>query len=440
MNPARQVAFEILMKIHRDSAYSNLVIDSKLNDNEISSKDKSLVTAIVYGVLERKITLDFIISLYLRQSLKRLKPEVLTILRIGAYQLLFMDKIPNSAAINERVNIAKKNGCTFASGLINAVLRKVSINGFSLPNYDDDKSLFYSVKYSCPTTLVDLWMNAYGEDNANQIMQASIGVAPTVIRVNTLKTTTNELIEILDEQGIQATICSDIENAIVIGKVGAVENIKAYKDGLFYVQDTASQLCCKALGTKPGETVFDLCSAPGGKSFTIAQYMNNFGSLHSFDIYPARINLISEGAKRLGISIVKAGILDASVFNESIGLADKVLCDVPCSGLGIIRRKPEIRYKSLENIDNLHNIQYDILRTASKYVKQGGILLYSTCSLNPSENDKICDRFLKEHRQFKAVRPLPNIKSYNDDSSYLTLMPHINNSDGFFIATFIRTE
>jgi len=440
MKSARQAALEILMKIHRDNAYSNLAIDSKLNECEIDTKDKALVTAIVYGVLERKITLDFIASLYLKQPLKKLKPEVLTILRIGAYQLLFMDKIPDSAAINESVNLAKKNGCAFASGLVNAVLRKVSQDGFCPPNYDDDKLLFYSIKYSCPTQLVDLWINSYGEDNAQNIMQASIGSAPTVIRVNTLKTTVDELINIFNEQGIQVQICDDAENAIIIDKIGAVESIKAYKDGLFYVQDTASQLCCKALGAKPGDTVFDLCSAPGGKSFTIAQYMNNNGTLYSFDLYPARVNLISDGAKRLGISIIKAEVSDAVVLNENIEMADKVLCDVPCSGLGIIRRKPEIRYKSFENIDNLPNIQYDILRTASKYVKQGGTLLYSTCSLNPSENDEICDKFLKEHKQFKAVRPLPNVKSYNDESSYLTLMPHINNSDGFFIASFVRTE
>ncbi len=440
MKSARQVAFEILIKIYRDSAYSNLAIDSKLNACKMDTKDKALATAIVYGVLERSITLDYIISLYLKQPIKKIKPEVLVILRIGAYQLLFMDKIPDSAAINESVNLAKKNNCAFASGFINAVLRTVLRGGVQFPIYEKDKLFYYSIKYSCPIDIVKLWINSYGENTALQIMESSIYTAPTVIRVNTLKTSTNELMCLLNNQGIEAKVCNEVEDAIILKKAGSIENIKAYKDGLFHVQDTASQLCCKALGAKDGDVVFDLCAAPGGKSFTVAQHMNNKGSLYSFDLYPERVKLISNGAERLGISNIKVHTLDASEFNESIGVADKVLCDVPCSGLGIIRRKPEIKYKNLEDIDNLPNIQYDILRIASRYVKKGGILLYSTCSLNLNENDRVCDRFLEENKQFRVARPLKNVKSYNDESNYLTLMPHINNSDGFFIAKFIRME
>lgn len=440
MKSARQAAFEILIKMHRDSAYSNLAIDSKLNECKMNSKDKALVTAIVYGVLERKITLDYVISLHLKQSINKLKPEVLVILRKGAYQILFMDKIPVSAAINESVNLSKKNKCVFASGLINAVLRNISRYEIEFPDYKKDKNFYYSIKYSCPADIVGLWIDSYGEDTAVKIMESSLETAPTVVRVNTLKTTTNELVNIFSEQGISASICKEIENAIVLEKAGSIENIKAYKDGLFHIQDTASQLCCKALNAKGDDVVFDLCAAPGGKSFTICEYMKNDGFVYSFDLYKERVKLIEDGAKRLGVTNLNAKTLDASVFDDSIGFADKVLCDVPCSGLGIIRRKPEIKYKRLEDIDNLPNIQYDILQTASKYVKKGGRLLYSTCSLNLAENDEVCDRFLEENKQFSVVKSLENVNTFNNNSNYLTLMPHINNSDGFFIATFVRTE
>ncbi|MEG1244175.1 MAG: 16S rRNA (cytosine(967)-C(5))-methyltransferase RsmB [Oscillospiraceae bacterium] len=440
MKTARQTAFEILIKINRDNAFSNLAIDAKLNNCELNAKDKSLATAIVYGVLERRLTLDYVASLYLKQSINKLKPEVLTALRIGVFQLLFMNKIPNSAAINESVQLVKKNGCTYASGLLNAVLRKVCENGLSVPDYDKDKLLYYSIKYSCPTQLVAMWLKAYGEENTKQILAESIGPAPTVIRVNTLKTNSQDLIKILAEHGVTAKICNEVEDALILDRAGSVESILAYKNGLFHVQDTASQICCKALDVSYGQTVFDMCAAPGGKSFTLAQKMKNQGKLFSFDLYESRIKLIEEGAQRLGITNLTSNLLDASVYNENIGMADKVLCDVPCSGLGIIRRKPEIRYKALENIDKLPNIQYHILQTSAKYVNQGGTLLYSTCALNPKENDEVCDRFLQEHKNFKLVRPMTGINAYNAESNYLTLMPHINNSDGFFIATFIRTE
>ena len=292
MKTARQIAFEILLKINRDDAFSNITIDSKLNDSELVAKDKSLATAIVYGVLERMLTLDYVASLYLKQSIKKLRPEVLIAIRMGIYQILFMDKIPDSAAINESVKIIKKNGCTYASGLVNAVLRKVSTNGLSLPSYDKDKLLFYCIKYSCPIPIIKLWIKSYGEDNTHQLLESSIGSAPTVIRANTLKTNPQELVQILLDQGVIAKECSEIENALVLEKMGSIENIKAYKDGLFHVQDTSSQLCCKALNVKSGETVFDMCAAPGGKSFTLAQYMEDKGSLLSFDLYQSRTKLI----------------------------------------------------------------------------------------------------------------------------------------------------
>lgn len=440
MNSARQLAFEILNKIFRNKAYSNLEIDSKLSKCNLDGKNKSLLTAIVYGVLERKLTLDYVLQLYLKQPIKKLKPEVLAILRMGSYQILYMDKIPNSAAINESVNLTKKNGCKFASGLVNAVLRKVAQNGVKYPEYNENKIKYYSVRYSCPTDLVKLWIKSYGEENAKEVMESSLGSVPVVIRVNTLKTTTEELYKKLVDKGLNAEVCNEVNNAIVIDKCGSIESLTEYNEGLFHVQDVASQICCKVLDAKEGETVFDMCAAPGGKSFTIAENMKNKGNLYSFDLYDSRVNIIKNGAKRLGISILNSKVADASERNKLLGLADKVLCDVPCSGLGIIRRKPEIRYKKIENIDNLNDIQYHILNNASQYVKTGGTLVYSTCSLNPKENELISKRFLEENPNFKSDCVKFDLKTYDNNMNFITLMPHINNSDGFYISKFIRTE
>ncbi len=438
MKTARQIAFEILNKIERDKSYSNLTIDSYLYSAELNSADSSLVSALVYGVLETSITLDYNLSRNLKQPIKKLKPQVLTALRLGTYQLLFMDKIPASAAVNESVTLVKKNGCAFAAGLTNAVLRSVSRDGLMLPE-ENNKQEYYSVKYSFPQWLVSMWIDSYGEENAVGIMSSCIGRPPLTIRVNTLKTTVDELKEILKGEGVAAEDAA-VENALNLEKCGSVEKLASFEKGFFHVQDSASQLCCKALDAKEGETVLDLCAAPGGKSFTNAQNMNNSGRIIACDIHSHRLALIKEGERRLGISIIEAMRNDASLFNEKMPQADKVLCDVPCSGLGIVRRKPEIRSKDSSEIDKLPAVQYNILTTAAQYVKKGGRLVYSTCALNPKENEEVCSRFLSEHKNFKIIEPNLNLEKAFVRNSTVTLMPHLNGSDGFFFAVFERSS
>lgn len=438
MKTARQAAFEILMKIHRDKAYSNLALDALLNDEKLTGRESALTCALVYGVLERMLTLDYNLGKYLSQPIKKLRPEVLTTLRIGAYQLLYMDKIPISAAVNESVGLAKNNHCAFASGLVNAVLRKVSLNGVQLPD-SSNKIEYLSIKYSCPQELVSLWIESYGEENTVGILENSFGGAPTIIRVNTTKITADKLVGELEKEGISAEISAEIPNAIIMESCGSPEKTSCYQRGLFHVQDTASQLCCKALDIHSGQTVIDVCSAPGGKSFTLAEMMDNSGKIKAFDIYEHRVKLIADGAKRLGLNCIEAQTGDATVFDSRVGKADRVLCDVPCSGLGIIRRKPEIRYKKIKDIDKLPELQYLILCKSISYLKSDGILVYSTCTLNPAENEQVCDRFLRENPDFTSVDVLPEVKRA-DGRGYLTLMPHINNSDGFFIAAFSYTK
>lgn len=432
---ARQIAFEALLKTFKEDAYSNLTLDRFLTKTSIDTRDKSFVSALFYGTIERKITIDYQLSKYLSKPLKKLKPEVLILLEIGAYQILFMDKVPVSAAVNESVKLAKKNGLSFAGGLINAVLRKVASNGILLPK-EDEKINYLSVKYSCPIEHIELWFDELGEKDTISLLESTVGEAEIMVRVNTCKCTCDELISIFKSEGITAEK-TYIDNALCVDLCGNdIESLDSFKKGLFHVQDLSCQICCRVLDAKNGETVFDLCSAPGGKAFTVAQYMNDNGEVKCFDLYKNRVELIKKGAERLGLSSIKAEVSDASVFNDKIGVADRVLCDVPCSGLGIIRRKPEIKYKKLDSLSGLPEIQYNILCNASRYVKPAGTLVYSTCTILKRENEDVCRRFLEENDDFYSVVPAP----YISESKFLTLLPHKNNGDGFFIAAFRRKE
>lgn len=434
--PARQIAFEILLKIEKDKAYSNLAIDSAVKAFCPDSTDCAFISRLVYGVTERKITLDYIISGCLSQPISKLKKEVLVILRLGTYQLVFSDKIPASAAVNESVKLAKNNKCGFATGLVNAVLRKVANDGFTIPE-DTGNIKRISVLYSAPEELVKFLSYHYGESNAEEFLKAALQPKKIIIRVNTVKTTPEELKYLLEKEGVGVSETS-VPNAFQINVNKAVYELESYKKGLFHVEDISSQLCIEALAPFENCTMIDVCAAPGGKSFTAAEYMNNKGVLYSCDIYESRTDLIKEGAERLGLDCIKPFVNDASQFNENFPKADRVLCDVPCSGMGIISKKPEIKYKKLDDIKELLPIQRKILETASKYVKNGGRLVYSTCSVNPNENRKICDAFLKEHPEFTSVKALPHIERMVDEGDYLTLMMHKNNCDGFFIAVFDR--
>ena len=423
------------MKTTRDGAYSNLTLDAVLSKSDLDTRDKSFVSNLFYGVIERQLTIDYQLSLYLSKPLKKLKPEVLTIMRLGAYQILFMDKVPDSAAVNESIKLSKKNGASFASGLINAVLRKVSGAGICLPE-EKNNAEYLSVRYSCPLWLVRKWINEYGEEDTIEFLKASLGSAETYIRVNNTKITADELKTVLEGEGIGCEKTYN-ENTLKINLGGKdIEKSDSFRKGFFHVQDMASQLCAKALGAKENDVVFDLCSAPGGKAYTVAETMNDKGRILCFDIYENRVNLIVKGAERLGLSSIEGRVGDASVFNQNLGLADKVLCDVPCSGLGIIRRKPEIKYKSEEELADLPEIQYSIVANASKYVRNGGRLVYSTCTLSKAENEDIVAKFLENHKNFK---PSPVFSESGSDTC-TTLMPHKNQSDGFFIACFERDD
>lgn len=441
MKSARQVAFEALLKIHKDGAYSNLVVDSMLKDNpDLDERDRAFVSNLVYGSLDRLILIDYNLSLYLNQPSKKLKPELHTILVLGAYQILFMDKVPNHAAVSESVQLAKVNKSAFAASLVNAVLRRVADNGLRYPEMDEKSPEYLAIRYSCPEWLISLWIESYGFDNALAIAERALDAPPVTVRVNTRKIETEELIWKLAEEGVVSERVPDMADTLLLSNTGAVDKLIAYKEGWFHAQDKASQLCCKALEPKENDVIFDMCSAPGGKTFTIAELMNNKGTIKAFDIYQSRVDLVRKGAQRLGLDCINATLSDAMLFNENFGKADKILCDVPCSGLGIIRRKPEIRYKNNVELAQLPDIQYRILCNSVKYLKSKGRIVYSTCTLNPKENEDIVDKFLSEHPNFKKAEYLTDVPRYSEKDKYLTLMPHIHGTDGFFIAALEKTD
>ena len=433
---ARQIAYEILLKIEVDKAFSNLAIDSAVKMYNPDSTDCAFISRLVYGVIERKITLDYVVSRHLSNPAKKMKPEVLTVLRMGTYQILFMDKVHSGAAVNESVKLVKANKCEFAAGLVNAVLRKISQNDLEADG-DLTEIQKFSVDYSVPEELVKFMIHHYGKENAESFFKASLQPKEITVRVNTLKTTAEKLKKLLRDERVNV-FDTYLPDALRIESDRAVYNLDCFKNGLFHVEDLSSQLCVEALELFDGASAVDVCAAPGGKSFTAAEYMNNNGVLYSCDVYEQRTELIKQGAQRLGIENIVPLVNDATVFNGNLPEADRVLCDVPCSGLGIIGKKPEIKYKRLDDTKSLLPIQMQILKTSSKYVKHGGRLVYSTCSVNPNENRRICDRFLEENPEFGSVKVLPRIERTVDEGDYLTLFPHKNNCDGFFIAAFVR--
>lgn len=430
----RAITLKLLKKIHTDKSYSNILLDKTLSDIECSPQEKKFISALFYGVIERMITLDAVINKFSKVKTNKLDVDVLIILRMGIYQLLYMDSVPDSAAVNESVKLAKKCKNPSLSGFVNGVLRSFIRSDKELPVGKTETEKL-SVLYSCPEWLVDKWISEYGKEITNSMLESSIGKAPVTIRLNTLKAEASEIITLLESDGFKLEE-TFLENCYRISGGVAVENSKAYKLGLFYVQDISSQLCSLSLDACEGETVIDVCAAPGGKTFTTAIKMNNKGSVYSLDLHENRVKLIKDGSERLGLTNVITMANNAKVFNDNLPMADRVLCDVPCSGLGVIRRKPEIKYKNPEDFDRLSEIQYEILETSSKYLKSGGVLVYSTCTLSKAENEDIVNRFLKEHSDFTGVAVNSN---YDELSDYCaTIIPEYFNSDGFFIARFKR--
>ena len=402
--------------------------------DRLDPRDAALATRLCYGVLQNRGKLDFYLKQLLKGRLKDLHPATRDILHLGLYQLLEMDRIPDSAAVNEAVSLAKKYGKQ--QGLVNAVLRSAVRSRESLT-----EPVSYADRFSHPEELISLLKANVPKGTLEGILKADNAAPETVVQVNLTKTTSRSLLDRLAGEGVEARPHSWMEDCLVLSATGNLEKLPSFLEGLFYVQDPASRLSvrCARLPKEGGIRLLDCCSAPGGKSFAAAIAMGGRGQIRSCDIHPHKIALIENGARRLGLTNIRAGVQDASVFNPEWEAAfDVVLADVPCSGLGIIRKKPDIRYRNLKETEALPALQGAILSNQASYVKKGGVLMYSTCTILKRENEQVVEAFLEAHPDFHT-EPLclPEVFPKNENGM-LTLLPGQYDTDGFFICRLRR--
>ncbi len=431
---AREAAYAALEAWRRRGARPDMILSSQ----DMDRRDMALAQKIVSGVLQNSCLLDYRIGVYSGRAVSSLQPQVLDILRLSVYQLLFLDRVPSHAAVSEGVELAKKRAPR-AAGLVNAVLRKASTDrGKPVDLQIEDGPRRLSVLYSHPEWFVAELLERWGQERTESVLRADNEEAPILAQVNTLKTTLPELTELLREEGVGTRACPLLENALYLEDTGALTGLRSFQKGLFYVQDAAARLAVTAAGVKPGDTVFDLCAAPGGKSFAAAMDMADRGAIRAFDIHGKKLNLIRGGCERLGITVLTAAPGDAGVFDPALEAgADAVIADVPCSGFGVLRKKPEIRYKKPEELERLPELQLKILRNAARYVKPGGTLLYSTCTVRRGENEDVAEAFLRESRDF-APEPFDLPEPLGASGGMRTILPDEAGTDGFFICKLRR--
>ena len=433
---ARETALCALIACRKNGAWSNGVLKEYIARDGLSGRDAALAARLCYGVLQNRGKLDFYLQQLLTGSLKGLHPAVRDILHLGLYQLYEMDKIPVSAAVNESVALAKKycKKLRSAPGLVNGVLRNADRSRLQLKQPES-----LSDRYSHPEKLIGLLRAYVGEELLEPMLAANNAVAPTVAQVNLLKTTTAALQEKLQQQGIDAQLHSWMPDCLVLGGVGDLEKLESFQKGEFYIQDAAAKLSVLCAQLPQNASVLDCCAAPGGKSFAAAVAMAGTGSITSCDIHPHKIDLIQNGAARLGFENITAQVWNGAEFNpEWEWKMDAVIADVPCSGYGIIRKKPDIRYKDPDTMQELPGLQLQILRNQARYVRPGGLLLYSTCTLVRKENEGVVEKFLKENAEF-VTEPLPLPAVFPENTTgMLRLVPGQYDTDGFFICRLRR--
>ncbi len=437
MGSARETAVLTLAACEKQGAWSDGHLKRTIREQGLDRRDAALAARLCYGVLQNKLLLDWRLSRVCSMKLDRLDAKVLCGLRVGAYQLLFLDKIPPSAAVNEAVELAKRHSRNpRAAGLVNGVLRALARE--ETPEIvGKDRLEALSIQYSHPRWLTEEFVNLLGMEGAEALLAADNGQPPAAAQVNTLKTTPEQLEAELRSAGAEVRPHPWLEGCLLLTGAGDLERLESFRRGEFYIQDAASRLAVLAAGPKPGQRVLDCCAAPGGKSFAAAILMENRGELISCDIHPHKIRLLEAGRERLGLSVIAPTLQNAAQCREDWRSGfDVVLADVPCSGLGIIRKKPDIRYKDPEPLKGLPRVQRAILDNCARYVRPGGVLLYSTCTLLPRENGGIVDAFLDARPDFS---PEPfELPSLGAQPGRITFWPHIHGADGFFAARLRR--
>lgn len=423
MDLNRKTAYEILLDVEKNQAYANFATNFFVRKN--APDKEAFVRELVYGVLENKILLDYYLDELIPRGVRKVKKQELTLLRMGLYQLIFMNSVPEYAAVNETVNMARRfvrGQERFINGVLRGYLKKRE--EIRLPDSGKEPVRYLSIAYSVSEWIVKLWLETYGPEKTEELL-AAINMPPRLsIRVNLMKTETRALAEQLKEEGFDVEISDKTDRGLLVSGSKLLES-EAYRKGLFSVQDIASVMASDILGAVPEDVVADVCAAPGGKTIATAERMKNKGRIIAMDIYEHKLKLIEEQASRCGIDIIRTKCHDST--KEAVELAgkcDRVLADVPCSGLGVMGRKPEIKYRENPDLEELTARQAEILSKASGYVKPGGTLVYSTCTINREENENQIERFLKENKDFtvdKEIQLLPT-----------------EGTDGFFICRMIR--
>jgi len=436
---AREAAFVSLQKYENNKKFANIEADTAIRRNRLEGADKALYTAIFYGTAERKITLDYIIDA-LSDRKGEIDANVRIILRLSLYQMRYLDRVPDYAVVNEAAELCRRFAAKSAVSFVNAMLHAYRREEKKLhfPDTKTDPIHYLSVTYAYPAWLCRMWSEMYGAEKTEAIFRAFDENPPITLRVNTLKTTAETLGDAMRQKTVGHRPTTYVPGGIRLTGHCPIDEIPGFSDGQCFVQDEASQIAAYVLGACPGEFIIDACACPGGKSFSTALWMNNTGRILSCDLHKNKLGLVSEGAEKLGISIIETREQNGAVFvPELAGMADRVLCDVPCSGLGVLSKKPDIRHKTEDELVRLPGIQYAILENCARYVRPGGILVYSTCTLNRAENEDNVRRFLDANPAFEAVpfrvgeREVPN--------GMLTLFPdEFSGCDGFFAAKLIR--
>ena len=431
----RKIALSVLMEAEASQKYINLALSSRSLDS-LDGKERALLTSLVYTTVERKLTYDYYISAISKRSESSIDPYTKNLLRLGLCQLIDINSVPDFAAVNESVSLARNSG---ERSFVNGVLRTAARQKDNLPMPDENKNFrrYLSVKYSFPLAIVKHFDALYGREDTERLLDFFNNEKYTDITVNTNKISIVEYKEKLKAAGVEFEENDLVPSSLRVKASVNPEKLSGFKYGLFFVQDRASAISAVALGAESGQLIIDVCSAPGGKSFAAAISTHNKADVRSFDIHESKLSLIESGKVRLGLSSITVGQRDALTPDESlVGKADRVICDAPCSGLGVLGKKPDLRYKDSSSLTELPALQYDILSASSLYLKQGGELVYSTCTLNPEENEGVVKKFISENPDFELASFA--VGELEVSGGMLTLLPHIHGTDGFFVAKIRR--
>lgn len=434
---ARDIAVKLLRSYEENDAYVNLSLNSGLVSS-LSDEDRSFLTVLLYTTVERRITLDYYIGTLAGRAISDISPKALSLLRIGLAQLLYMDGVPPYAAVSETVALAKGAGERgFVNGVLRAALRQK--DALPLPPREKNLARHLSVRYSVPLSLSKYLLSLLGEEEAESLLSAFLSHPPLTLAVNTLRISREDFLSALLSQGIVAEATQYSPYGVRVHSAVAVTKLPGYAEGWFFVQDEASQLAVLALDPKPLARMVDVCAAPGGKTMLSAIRMENKGALLSMDLHDSKLPLIRESAERLGLDIIRVEQQNAeSARAEECEKFSYVMCDVPCSGLGVLWKKPDLRYRVMEGRDSLPALQSKILSESATYVEKGGTLVYSTCTLRPEENGEVVRAFLASHPEFSLV-PFA-FGDLRAEDGMLTTYPHLHGMDGFFVAKLRRTK